>query len=215
MILLDIIDLAYDKIKGKALLLPMAIAAIVSAAAQVGGKIIEDAKAKNAAKQLDKEKEAAKAEEKKLANEQVEAAKGIVKAGDPTLAEKQRLIKQGGANTIGKAVASSKSTQEIIKAAGATQVNVDNANNAALSTAGEFNIKAQNLLADRFAAAGRQRLIGNNIINQESQAALDAIGANSQATVDSIQSVGSVFTQAAGLGAFDKKKKVQLKEFSL
>lgn len=175
------------------------IAASVAATGKVVSKISEDRKSKRAAKRVDQEKATEKADLEKKLQEQIAVAKGLVTEGDPLLAEKQRRIEKSAADATGKATATSKSTQEIINAAQATQVNKDSAENLALSQANEFKLKSKKFLAERFGAAGQLRLQGTSLINQEAAAALNAIAANAQANQDSVASTLDTGTQIGGV----------------
>lgn len=178
-------------------------AGVASAAltAQIGTKISENKKAKKAAKKLDAEKAEEKALLEKKSQASINIARGLAAEGDPTLAEKQRQIDQSAADVVGKATATSGSTQEVINAAQAVQAQKDDATNLALSQAAQFKINAKKFLAGRFTAAGQQRLQGISLINQEAAAALAAISANAQANVDTAQSIGSSATQIAGIAS--------------
>lgn len=194
-----VVDNTYKESINKLFIAPLVIAGIITAATSIGKKIAEDKKAKDLAKKLDAQKAADLKEETRLINQQTNVARGVARQGDPTLAEKQRQIGKSAANVVGKTVASSSSTQEIINAAQTTQANKDTATNTALSQAGEFKLKTKELLASRFGNASAQRLGAKQIINAEAQASLDAIGANAQAGVDSLQNIGGQFIQLAAL----------------
>lgn len=192
-----------------------AIAALAVSTAGVVGSAISSRKARKSAEKQTRALNAQRAEEleenKKQAQKAVNAARGIVSEGDPTLAEKQRVIEKSAADVVGKATSTSGSTQEIINAAQKVNETKNTADNTALSQAAEFKNRAKRFLAERFTAAGQLRLSGQSVINQESQAALAAISANAQARVDNTQNtfsnIGSIVNGvrlANDAGAFNR-----------
>lgn len=189
-----ILDEAIKEMNNKLGLAPVAIAAIISGAITVGTKISEDQKAKKAAKKADIEAEEERLENERKSKEAIEIARSTARQGDPTLAAKQRAIKESAANTVGQAVATSGSTQEIIKAASTVQGNVDRANIAAESQAGQVKLGLRQQLASRFSEAGRLRLGGEIGIDRRLQNAVNAIGANAQANTDTVQNLGKQVT---------------------
>ena len=190
-----ILDEAYKENKGKLFIAPLAVAAIVQGAITVGAKIKSDIEAKKAAEKLDQEKKAENARLDKIAERSTNVAKNIAKTGDPTLNEKLRRVDQSAANVVGKATASSGSTQEIINAAQKTQEGKDAATNAALNDASNFRFKASEMLASRFGQEAQTKLQGKAVVNQEAQQALAAISGNAQAGVDSVQNLGGLMMQ--------------------
>lgn len=171
---------------------------IAVGAVTIGTKLIADNNAKKRAEELDQQAAEEKADVKKEAQGALNVAKSIADRGDPTLLAKKRDIKESGANAVGKAVATSGSTQEIINAAQGVQRNTDKANLIAETQASQFRFNAQKLISDRFISAGQLRLSGNAAIDQRTQQALAAIGANAQASTDTAQALGSQAIQLYG-----------------
>lgn len=201
-----ILDHAIRYQRGKLLLAPVIIAGIISGAVTIGSKIAADRKAKKLAKGVDVQAAEERRKNEIASQKAVEVARSTARAGDPTLAAKQRQIKETGANVVGKAVATSKSTQEIINAAQGTQANIDRANISAQSQAGQVKLNLRQQLAGRFAEAGRTRLAGEGLIDRRLQNAIDAIGSNAQATVDTAQNLGK---QGVDIAAFLQSQKLQ------
>jgi len=197
------LDQLVKETKGKLFIVPAVLAALISGATTLGTKVVEDIRANKLAKKADKEAAQEKLENAKIAERGLDVVKGIVRQGDPTLAAKQQQIQTAASNTIGKAVGSSQSVQEIINAAQKVQGIATSANINALSEAGQFQTNAKSLLASKFGEAGRLRLAGNAAIDQRLQEALNAIGYNAQAGVSTVSNIGKMVTDAVIYGGKD------------
>lgn len=187
-----ILDEANKELKNKLGLPPLAIAAIVSGAATIATKISEDRKAKKLTARADKQAAEERLVNEKRAKEAVNIARGTAREGDPTLAATQRKIQENVANTIGRVRATTGSSQEVIKAAQTVNKTGTGAEIEAQSKAAQIKLGLKNQLASRFAEAGRLRLAGDVGIDRRLQGAIDAIGANSQASVDTAQNLGKL-----------------------
>lgn len=176
---------------------------IAVGAVTIGVKLISDNNAKKQAEELDRQRAKELEENKAESQKGLAVAKGIANAPDPTLAIKKRDIKEAGADAVGKAVATSGSTQEIINAAQGVQSNVNKANLIAETQSSQFKLNAKKLLSSRFTQAAQTRLAGQAGIDARTTAALDAIGANAQSNVDSAQSLTSMGVQLYGARAQD------------
>lgn len=176
---------------------------IAVGAVTIGTKLISDGVARKQARELDKQA----AEEKRVENERAKEglliAKRVANTTDPTLAGKKRDIRKAGANVVGRAVATSTSTQEIINTAQGVQSATNDANVMAQTQASQFKLNAKKLLSDRFNQSAQLRLAGNQAIDARTQSALEAIGANAQSSVDSAQSLTSMGVQLYGARAQD------------
>lgn len=171
---------------------------IAVGAVTIGVKLISDSNAKKQARELDAQAAQEKRVEQEKAKEGLNIAKRVANTTDPTLAGKKRDIRKAGANVVGKAVATSTSTQEIINTAQGVQSKTNDANLIAQTQASQHKLNAQKLLSDRFNQSAQLRLAGNQAVDARTQAALEAIGANAQSNVDTTQALGSMAIQLAG-----------------
>lgn len=197
-VLWGILDEAHKELKNKLLFPPVVVAAIISGAVTIGSKIVGDIKAKKATAKADAEAVIEKAENAKIADRGVNAAKAIAKQGDPSEAGKLRQIEENAANVVGKAVATSTSSQEIINAAGNVNKQKNKAENLVKTQAGEFKNNANKLVAAKFGESAQLRLGGNQAIDNRLANAVAAIGANNQAFTDTVQNIGKLGTDVVG-----------------
>lgn len=173
---------------------------IAIGAVTIGTKLISDGVARKRARELDAQAAEEKRQESQKSKEGLNIAKRVAATTDPTLAGKKRDIRKAGANVVGRAVATSTSTQEIINTAQTVQSKTNDANLIAQTQASQHKLNAQKLLSDRFNQSAQLRLAGNQAVDARTTAALEAIGANAQSNVDTAQSLSSMAVQLYGTG---------------
>jgi len=176
--------------RGKLFIDPLTIGAIIGGT-KLLTKIGSDIAAKKKTKKLEAQRAKEMAENKKQAEAGLNVAKGIARMGDPTLGQKRRDISRSATDAVGKTVATSGSSQEVINAIQGIQRNQDVATGAAESQAGATKMGAAQFYASQFGEAGRQKILGEGAIDRRTQMSLAAIQQQAQSNVDTAANLGS------------------------
>jgi hypothetical protein len=175
--------------RGKLFIDPLTIGGIVGGAKLVT-KFFSDRAAKKKTERLEAERKKELAQNRKDSERGLNVAKGIARMGDPTLAQKKRDINQAASDAIGKTVATSGSSQEVLNAIQGIQKNKDIATGTAESQAGATKMGAAQFYANKFSESGRQRILGEGAIDRRTQMALGAIQQQAQSNVDTVSNIG-------------------------
>ena len=175
------------------------MAGIASAAltAEVISMVDASQKADKEKKKLEEERKKEQERIDRRERTQMSMAKGAV-LEDRAQNERQKQIDATAANTIGQVKGASKSTQEVINAAQKIQSNKHVAEGKLAEDAAKRELDAKKFIAERFTAAGNEKLASLSLLDKQTQDALNAIAANAQAQVDSTQSITSGVTSIAG-----------------